>query len=25
VIFVDHAIDVSLSSDAAQVEVDRLG
>ena len=25
VIFVDHAIDVSLSSDAAQVEVDRVG
>jgi len=25
VIFVDHAIDVSLSSDAVQVEIDRLG
>ncbi len=25
VIFVDHAIDVSLSSDAVLVEVDRLG
>ena len=25
VIFVDHAIDVSLFSDAVQVEVDRLG
>jgi hypothetical protein len=25
VIFVDQAIDVSLSSDAVQVEVDRLG
>jgi hypothetical protein len=24
-IFVDHASDVSLSSDAVQVEVDRLG
>ena len=25
VIFVDHAIDVSVFSDAVQVEVDRLG
>jgi hypothetical protein len=25
VIFVDHAIDVSVSSDAVQVEADRLG